>query len=171
MGDTAQHVVVMGVAGSGKTTIAKLLAKRLAWPYAEGDDFHPPANVEKMEAGTPLTDEDRWPWLQAIVAWMSAQAADGRSTIVTCSALRRIYRDALVQATGAVRFAHLAGERELVGERIGFRRGHFMPPTLLDSQYETLEDLEADEDGLAVDVGDPPEQITDNIINGLGLQR
>ncbi|NED95964.1 gluconokinase [Phytoactinopolyspora alkaliphila] len=160
----------MGVAGSGKTTVAKLLAKRLAWPYAEGDDFHPEANVEKMAAGTPLEDEDRWPWLRAVAEWMSAQAADGRSSIVTCSALRRAYRDVLRDANGTVRFAHLAGDRDLVGERIGFRRGHFMPSSLLDSQYETLEDLGDDEDGLVVDIADEPEQIAESIVQGLELR-
>lgn len=168
---TAQHVVVMGVSGSGKTTVAKRLAKELAWPYAEGDDFHPDANVHKMAAGTPLTDGDRWPWLRAVAAWMSAQAADGRSTIVTCSALRRVYRDVLREANGSVRFVHLTGDIELVGERVGYRRGHFMPASLLESQYETLEELEDDEDGVAVDVGGAPEEIVKDVISGLGLSR
>jgi gluconokinase len=160
----------MGVSGSGKTTAAKLLARRLAWPYAEGDDFHPEANVQKMAAGTPLEDEDRWPWLRAVADWMSAQAADGRSSVVTCSALRRVYRDVLREAEGTVRFAHLVGDRELVGERVGFRRGHFMPTSLLDSQYQTLEDLEEDEDGLAVDVSAEPEDVAERIIQGLELR-
>jgi gluconokinase len=163
----AQHVVVMGVSGSGKTTVAKKLAKQLAWPYAEGDDFHPEANVTKMAAGKPLDDEDRWPWLRSIAAWMSAQAADRRSTVVTCSALRRAYRDVLREADGRVRFVYLSGDLELIGERISYRKGHFMPMSLLTSQFETLEPLEPDEDGFAVDVAQPPEQVADHIVGRL----
>lgn len=171
MKDTAQHIVVMGVSGSGKTTVAKRLAKKLAWPYAEGDDFHPDANVEKMAASTPLTDGDRWPWLRAIAEWMSAQAEDGRSTVVTCSALRQVYRDVLREATGRVRFVHLTGDLPLIAERIGHRRGHFMPIALLESQFETLEGLEDDEDGCTVDVAGAPEEIVKDVIGGLGLGR
>nr|WP_312856521.1 gluconokinase [Phytoactinopolyspora halotolerans] len=167
---TPQHIVVMGVSGSGKTTVAKLLARRLAWPYAEGDDFHPEANVQKMAAGKPLEDEDRWPWLRAVADWMSAQARDRRSTVVTCSALRRVYRDVLREADGAVRFAHLSGEFDVIGERIAYRSGHFMPSSLLTSQFETLEELEEDEDGIAVDVDRGPEEIADAVLAGLDLR-
>ncbi|NDL60737.1 gluconokinase [Phytoactinopolyspora mesophila] len=157
----------MGVSGSGKTTVAKRLAKQLAWPYAEGDDFHPEANVSKMAAGQPLADQDRWPWLRSIAAWMSAQAADGRNTVVTCSALRRAYRDVLREADGQVRFVYLSGDVDLIAERIGYRKGHFMPTSLLTSQFETLEPLEPDEDGFAVDVSPGPEQVADNVIKQL----
>lgn len=170
MGEPPLHIVVMGVSGSGKTTVAKRLAKQLAWPYAEGDDFHPPTNVEKMAADTPLTDEDRWPWLRAIGEWLTAQAGDGRNTVVTCSALRRVYRDVLHDADGRVRFAHLAGDIDLIGQRVGFRGGHFMPTSLLSSQFETLEPLEDDEDGEAFDVDADPDQIAQSIVDRLVLE-
>lgn len=165
-----QHVVVMGVSGSGKTTVAKRLAKRLAWPYAEGDDFHPETNVAKMAAGQALTDDDRWPWLRGVAEWMTAQAAHGRSSVVACSALRRAYRDVLRSAGGQVRFAHLVGDQDLVGDRIGLRNGHFMPAELLQSQYETLESLEDEEDGITVDITDPPDRVADRIVDGLRLK-
>lgn len=146
------HLVVMGVAGSGKSTVAEGLRDALGWPLAEGDDLHPEANVAKMSAGVPLTDEDRWPWLERIVDWTSAQHAKGRSTVVTCSALRRVYRDRLRRAPGRTVFAHLAGSPDLLGERMSARGGHFMPTSLLPSQFATLEPLEADEDGFTLDV-------------------
>ncbi|WP_205710854.1 gluconokinase [Isoptericola sp. BMS4] len=149
------HVVVMGVAGSGKTTVAALLAERLGLDVAEADEFHPRANIEKMSAGTPLTDEDRWPWLRAIREWLESESDAGRSAVVTCSALKRSYRDELRRARGRVRFVHLAGSRDLLAERMAGRSGHFMPLSLLDSQLATLEPLEADEDGLVVDVTTP----------------
>ncbi len=146
------HVVVMGVSGTGKTTVAKALQESLDWPFAEGDDLHPAANVAKMAAGIPLEDGDRWPWLDAIAAWTSEQAAAGRSTIVTCSALRRIYRDRLRAAASGTVFVHLVGTPELLAERMAGRKGHFMPSSLLASQLATLEPLEADEPGIVVDV-------------------
>lgn len=163
------HVVVMGVSGSGKTTIAELLAERLKWPFADADVFHPQSNIDKMESGTPLTDEDRWPWLRAMRDWLSEQAAAGHNAIVTCSALRRVYRDVLREADGRVLFVHLAGEPELVQERVLHRTGHFMPPDLLPSQYRTLEQLADDEDGIVISVDATPEQITDKVIDQLGL--
>lgn len=169
MDQAHQHVVVMGVSGVGKTTVAKVLARRLAWPYAEGDDFHPEPNVEKMASGTPLTDDDRWPWLRAVAEWMSAQARDGRSSVVACSALRRVYRDVLREAAGQVQFAFLSGDSELVGERLSYRDGHFMPASLLSSQYETLEPLEPDEDGVRVEASSSPDDVVERIIDGLGL--
>ncbi|AYY15201.1 gluconokinase [Actinobacteria bacterium YIM 96077] len=161
----------MGVSGVGKTTVAKRLAQRLAWPYAEGDDFHPEENVEKMANGTPLTDDDRWPWLRLINEWLSAQAGDGWNTIVACSALRRAYRDVLREADGRVHFAYLSGQQELVDERIGLRDAHFMPPSLLSSQYEALEPLEPDEDGIEVDAARAPDEIAGDVIEGLQLSR
>ncbi|MGN7705077.1 gluconokinase [Cellulosimicrobium sp. 22601] len=160
-----QHLVVMGVAGSGKTTVATLLAQRLGTEYAEADRFHPQANIEKMSAGTPLTDEDRWPWLEAIRDWLSAEADAGRSGVVTCSALKRSYRDLLRTARGRVCFVHLDGSPELLAERMEHRSGHFMPTSLLPSQLATLEPLGDDEPGFTVDVTRTPEQIADFVLD------
>lgn len=166
----AVHVVVMGVAGSGKTTLALELRRRLGWPYAEADEFHPEANIAKMAAGVPLTDEDRWPWLDAIRDWLTAQAREGRSTIVTCSALRAVYRDALRQAEGRVRFVHLTAAPELISSRLESRAGHFMPPALLPSQLATLEPLGDGEDGITIVVDVPPDVVADRTIAALGIR-
>ncbi|MFB8772661.1 gluconokinase [Streptomyces broussonetiae] len=155
---TPHVVVVMGVAGTGKTTIGPLLAARLGVPYAEGDDFHPQANIAKMTAGTPLDDEDRWPWLDAIGAW--AHERTGLGGVVSSSALKRAYRDRLRAAAPDVVFVHLTGDRELIEERMRQRKGHFMPTALLDSQFATLQPLQPDETGVAVDVSGTPEEIT-----------
>ncbi|QJW35555.1 gluconokinase [Cellulosimicrobium protaetiae] len=160
-----QHLVVMGVAGSGKTTVATLLAQRLGTEYAEADQFHPEANIAKMSAGTPLTDEDRWPWLEAIRDWLSAEADAGRSGVVTCSALKRSYRDLLRTARGRVCFVHLDGSPDLLAERMEHRSGHFMPPSLLPSQLATLEPLDDDEPGFTVDVTRTPEEIADLVLD------
>ena len=122
------HLVVMGVAGSGKTTLATLLGERLGWATAEADDFHPPSNIAKMASGTPLDDADRWPWLAAIRDWMNGHSAPGTGTIVTCSALKRSYRDLLRQADGTVRFIHVTGAPSTIARRLEHRTGHFMPP-------------------------------------------
>ncbi|MFF9487285.1 gluconokinase [Streptomyces sp. NPDC014676] len=156
--NTPHVVVVMGVAGTGKTTIGPLLAARFGVPYAEGDDFHPPANIAKMSAGTPLTDDDRWPWLDAIGDW--AHGRDGLGGVVSCSALKRSYRDRLRAAAPGVVFVHLSGDRALIEDRMSHRQGHFMPTALLDSQFATLQPLEPDEAGVAVDVAGSPEEIT-----------
>jgi gluconokinase len=161
------HVVVMGVAGVGKTTVATRLADHLGWVLAEADDFHPPGNVDKMAGGVPLDDDDRWPWLRAVRDWMSRQAAAGHDTVVSCSALRRAYRDVLREADGRVRFAHLSGDRRLVSDRMARRRGHFMPPDLVASQYRTLEPLEPDEDGLTVAADAPPGEIVRQVASWL----
>lgn len=161
---TPEHVVVMGVAGSGKTTIAALLAARLGVEYAEADRFHSDANIAKMSAGTPLTDADRAPWLAAIRDWLSAEADAGRPGVVTCSALKRAYRDELRTARGRVRFVHLTGSPELLAERMAHRSGHFMPTSLLPSQLATLEPLAHDEDGVTVDVAASPEEIADSVL-------
>ncbi|MFE6233667.1 gluconokinase [Cellulosimicrobium sp. NPDC057862] len=160
-----QHLVVMGVAGSGKTTVATLLAQRLGTEYAEADQFHPEANIAKMSAGTPLTDEDRWPWLEAIRDWLSVEADAGRSGVVTCSALKRSYRDLLRTARGRVCFVHLDGSPELLAERMEHRSGHFMPTSLLPSQLATLEPLDDDEPGFTVDVTRTPEEIADLVLD------
>ncbi|QNP73628.1 gluconokinase [Streptomyces roseirectus] len=163
---TPQVVVVMGVAGTGKTTIGPLLAARLGVPYAEGDDFHPPANIAKMSAGTPLDDDDRAPWLDSIGAWARERA--GLGGVVSCSALKRSYRDRLRAAAPGLLFLHLSGSRELIEDRMGHREGHFMPTALLDSQFATLEPLQEDEAGVVVDVSGRPEEITERAVAGLG---
>jgi gluconokinase len=159
-----EHLVVMGVAGSGKTTVATLLGDHLGITYAEADQFHPQANIDKMSAGTPLTDEDRWPWLEAIRDWLSSEADAGRSGVVTCSALRRSYRDLLRTARGQVCFVHLDGSPELLADRMQHRSGHFMPTSLLPSQLATLEPLTDDERGFRLDIAAPPEQLVEEIL-------
>ncbi|WP_100349192.1 gluconokinase [Luteimicrobium subarcticum] len=149
----------MGVAGSGKTTVAQLLADTTGAAFVEADDLHPAANVVKMSAGHALDDDDRAPWLAAIRDRMDAEARAGRRTVLTCSALRRPYRDVLATATGRVVFVHLDGDPELLAARIAARTGHFMPPALLASQLATLEPLDPDEDGYVVDVTPPPETV------------
>lgn len=139
---TYTHLVVMGVAGSGKSTLARALSEKLDWVFAEGDGFHPEANIAKMSAGQPLDDEDRWPWLDRIVTWVADEDAQGHSTVVTCSALKRAYRDRLATAPGRTVFLHLVGSPELLGARMAARSGHFMPASLLPSQFATLEPLE-----------------------------
>ncbi|MEU3935184.1 gluconokinase [Streptomyces sp. NPDC029044] len=163
--NTPHVVVVMGVAGTGKTTIGPLLAARLGVPYAEGDDFHPPANITKMSAGTPLTDEDRLPWLDAIGEWAHGRA--GLGGVVSCSALKRSYRDRLRAAAPGVVFVHLTGDRALIEDRMSHRQGHFMPTALLDSQFATLQPLAADEAGVGVDVAGGPEEITERAAHAL----
>ena len=166
---TSTHLVVMGVAGCGKSTIAQGLRDRLGWPLAEGDDLHPAANIAKMSSGTPLTDEDRWPWLDAIANWTAAEDAAGRSTIVTCSALRRVYRDRLRQAPGRTVFVHLVGSPELLAERLATRPGHFMPPSLLPSQLATLEQLEPDEEGIVLGIDQAADLIVQRATDQLDL--
>ncbi len=151
--------VVMGVSGTGKTTIGTRLAHRLGWPFAEGDDFHSAANVAKMHAGQPLTDQDRWPWLQAIADWIGARERAGEGGVVTCSALKRSYRDLLRQGHPDVRFVCLVGSHDLLQARLSNRSGHFMPASLLQSQLDTLEPLQPDEPGSTVDVSQSPAEI------------
>jgi gluconokinase len=139
---------MMGVSGTGKSVVGAQVADRLGWVFAEGDDFHSPANVEKMRSGHPLTDEDRWPWLRDIAAWIGAHEESG--AVVSCSALRRPYRDLLGAGHPAVRFVHLTASAEVLDQRMRSRPGHYMPPSLLASQLETLEPLEADEPGIAI---------------------
>ncbi|WP_055485967.1 gluconokinase [Streptomyces sp. WMMB 322] len=148
----------MGVAGTGKTTVGAMLAEALAVPYAEADSFHPPANVAKMTAGEPLDDADREPWLDAIGRWAAERTESGG--VVSCSALKRAYRDRLRAASPGVFFVHLTGDRSLIARRMEQRRDHFMPLTLLDSQFATLQPLQADEAGAAVPVRDGPDAVT-----------
>ncbi|MFC7218889.1 gluconokinase [Streptomyces polyrhachis] len=153
-------VVVMGVSGTGKSTVGAALAARLDVPYAEADAFHSPANIAKMAAGHPLDDADRAPWLDAIGAWARERA--GAGGVVSCSALKRAYRDRLRAAAGpGVFFVHLTGTPELIAERLAGRRGHFMPSTLLDSQLATLEPLQPDEPGVAVSIDADPAAVTE----------
>jgi gluconokinase len=151
-------IVVMGVSGSGKTTAGTALANALGVDYAEADTFHPQANIDKMTSGTPLTDADRAPWLEAIAGWIRAHQETGG--VVTSSALKRRYRDVL-RTGGNVWFAHLHGDREVLAERMKTRKGHFMPVSLLDSQLADLEPLEPDEPGAIFDIRDTPEDITE----------
>lgn len=160
-------IVVMGVSGSGKSTVASLLAGRLGWEFEDGDDFHPAANVEKMQAGTPLTDEDRWPWLAAIAAWIDRLRAEGRHGVVTCSALKPAYREILLGGRPDVRLVYLRGDRELIGRRMAARHGHFMPTSLLDSQFRTLEEPTPDENPLVVSIGGTPQAIVAEIVETL----
>ncbi|MFY0409263.1 gluconokinase [Solicola sp. PLA-1-18] len=161
----APLVVVMGISGTGKTTVGELVAQRLGLEYSDADVFHPQANIDKMSAGTPLTDEDRWPWLEAIGAWLAERDATGG--VVSCSALRRAYRDVLTGAAPRARFLHLDGDIELIRERVAHRSGHFMPVSLLESQKDTLVPLGDDEPGLRVDVADSPDQIADAFLADL----
>ena len=160
-------LVVMGVSGSGKSTIADRLAARLAWRYEDGDKFHPPANVAKMSAGQPLTDEDRWPWLQAIADEIDRLAASGQRAVVACSALKRSYRDILVHGRGDVRIVFLNGTQDLIANRLAARKGHFMPPGLLASQFKTLEPPLPDERPISVSIDAPVEAIVDDIVSQL----
>ncbi|WP_353951465.1 gluconokinase [Knoellia sp. S7-12] len=159
-----RHVIVMGVSGSGKTTIAEGVTEQTGWAFAEADEFHPKANITKMEAGTALTDEDRWPWLGALGAWMQQKSAEGTSTVITCSALKRTYRDVLRSGLDSLDFIHLDGPAEVIRERMGGRKGHFMPPELLQSQLDTLEALDADESGVFLDIRRTPEQVIDEAV-------
>ena len=162
-------VVVMGVSGTGKSTVGTLLAAGLGVPYAEADAFHPPANIEKMSAGTPLEDADREPWLDAIGAWARTRTGNGPGLqgVVSCSALKRDYRDRLRTAAPGLFFLHLTGDRDLVADRLAQRRDHFMPGALLDSQYTALEPLQPDEQGIALTVTATPEELTDDALRAL----
>ncbi|MCA1781161.1 MAG: gluconokinase [Intrasporangiaceae bacterium] len=158
---TASHVVVMGVSGSGKSTIAAGLALRSGRALCEGDDMHPPENIAKMAAGIALTDADRRPWLQRLADWIAEHDETGRSTVLACSALTRAYRDVLRGGADKVRFVHLTGPAEVLAERMGDREGHFMPGSLLRSQLDTLEALGPDEDGIVLDVRLDPDDLVD----------
>lgn len=157
-------LVLMGVSGAGKSTVGTLLSQRLDWPFEDADSFHPPANIAKMSAGTPLTDEDRWPWLGAIAAWIDRARQNGGRGIVGCSALKRRYRDILIEGRPDVRLIHLKGEEALVAVRQAARPGHFMPASLVRSQFETLEEPDPDERALTVSVDQSPAAIVDEII-------
>ncbi len=156
-------IVLMGVAGSGKTTVGELLARRLGWEWQEGDALHPPANVAKMSAGTPLTDADRWPWLDRIAGVIDGWRAQGLSGVVTCSALKRAYRDILVGNRADVRLVYMRGDQPTVAARLAARKGHFMPPALLASQFATLQAPGEDERPVIADITQSPGAIVDHV--------
>jgi carbohydrate kinase (thermoresistant glucokinase family) len=159
--------VMMGVSGSGKTTIARGVAEHEGWRLLEGDAFHAPSNVAKMHAGTPLTDEDRWPWLRAIAHEIDAMRARGEQGVVACSALKRSYRDILIGNRTDVVLVYLQGSQALIAERIAARKGHFMPAALLESQFATLEEPGPDEHPIVVSIGPSPEAIVDAVVDRL----
>jgi gluconokinase len=170
MAKTAQQpvLVIMGVSGSGKSTVAGLVAGRLGWDLAEGDDLHPPANVAKMQAGEPLTDDDRWPWLGSIAEWIRTHTATGTPGVVTCSALKKRYRDVL-RGEGVV-FVFLEGSKDRISDRLASRHGHFMPPALLESQFDALEAPTEDETFITLCVSATPAEEAQEIIDRLGLE-
>lgn len=159
--------VVMGVSGSGKTTIAAGLAKRFGWILLEGDAFHPPANVEKMKSGIPLTDEDRWPWLKAIAAEADRLTAAGQSAAIACSALKHAYRDILIGDRPDALLIYLRGSKKVIGDRMAARKGHYMPTSLLDSQLTTLEEPEPEERSIVVDVDQPADNIINRVVDAV----
>jgi gluconokinase len=163
------YVVVMGVSGSGKTTLGKGIAERLHWRFQEGDELHPRANVEKMSRGEPLTDEDRWPWLDAIGRWLDERAEAGENAVLTCSALRRTYRDRIREGRPGVRFCHVMAPAETLRDRLESRRGHYMPASLLPSQLATLEPLADDEPGVVVSAEGDPAHVLDAALRALDL--
>ena len=162
-------IVVMGVAGCGKSTVAALLAQRLGWDFAEADRFHSPANVAKMRAGTALSDEDRWPWLDAMAAHLEAERRAGRHCVLACSALRRAYRERLARGHEDVRFVFLEGDFATIESRMARRTGHYMPASLLASQFATLEPPGTDENALTLPVEATPAELVDGIVARLGL--
>jgi carbohydrate kinase (thermoresistant glucokinase family) len=160
-------LIVMGVSGCGKTTIAELLSCELGWEYRDGDEFHPKSNVEKMHSGTPLTDDDRWPWLKAIAAWIDNKRQAGEHAIVTCSALKKSYRDILIGPRKDVGLIYLKGTEDLIAERLSKRHGHFMPKALLRSQFQTLQEPGPDEHPVTVSIVPAPEEIAAAILREL----
>ena len=160
-------LVVMGVSGSGKTTVASKLAGRLHWTFEDGDRFHPKSNVEKMSAGQPLTDEDRWPWLNAIADEIERVCKASGHVVIACSALKRTYRDVLLRGRDDVRIVFLNGTQQLIARRLSLRKDHFMPPGLLDSQFRTLEPPSLDENAIDVSIDAQVDAIVDDIVSKL----
>ena len=167
--ETPCGLVVMGVSGSGKSTVANRLAARLGWRYEDGDSFHPASNVAKMSAGQPLTDEDRWPWLQAIADEIDRRSGTGEHVVIACSALKRAYREVLVHGRDDIRIVFLDGPQDLIAARLAARKGHFMPPGLLASQFRTLERPDASERPIVVSIDASVEKIVDDIVTQLDL--
>jgi gluconokinase len=162
-------LVVMGVSGSGKTTVADKLAERLGWRSEDGDRFHPASNIAKMSAGHPLTDEDRWPWLQAIADEIDRLCKAGEPAVIACSALKRAYRDVLAHGRNDVRIVYLEGTEPLIAGRLAKRKGHFMPAGLLASQFKTLEPPDPTEHPVTVSIDASVDAIVDDIVSQLGL--
>jgi gluconokinase len=160
-------LIVMGVSGSGKSTIGETLAERLGWSFEDGDRFHPAINVAKMSAGHPLTDEDRWPWLQAIADEIDRVCKAGQRAVIACSALKRAYREVLVHGRDDIRIVFLDGTQDLIAARLAARKGHFMPPGLLASQFKTLEPPASNENPVTVSIDAPVETIVDEIVRQL----
>jgi gluconokinase len=163
-------IVLMGVSGSGKTTVGALLAGRLGCAFADADDFHSAANIDKMHAGIPLDDADRQPWLAAIAAEIGHWRTAGQCGVITCSALKRQYRDVIVGGRPGVRLVYLKGDKRLIARRMAARHGHFMPAALLDSQFETLEEPAAEEGALTIGIGKPPIVLVENIVAAIEAQ-
>jgi gluconokinase len=166
-----RHVVVMGVSGSGKTTVAQGISASTGLRFAEADDFHSEINVARMRAGVPLDDADRWPWLRELAAWTAARSAEDVSTVLACSALKRSYRDVLRQGSPSMDFVHLDGPAAVIRERMSRRAGHYMPISLLESQIAALEPLQPDESGLVLDASLPPAELVSMAVRRLGLRR
>ena len=161
-------IVVMGVSGAGKSTVGRLLAAQLDCPFRDADSFHPKANIEKMASGHPLTDEDRWPWLDAIAAWIAEHRAAGTTCVVTCSALKRVYRDIVTNKQNAdTRLVYLKGDFDLIEARLKARKDHFMPPGLLRSQFDALEEPAFEEHAVAVSIDATPEEIAARVLEQL----
>ena len=159
-------IIIMGVTGSGKSTVGEQLAQDLDWPYYDADDFHPEANVQKMASGTPLTDEDRWPWLEALAVEIGRWLASDKEAILGCSALKQSYRDVLVKGREGVQIVHLRGTKDLIAHRLATRVHRYMPASLLDSQFATLEEPR---DALSIDIAPEPPAIAATIRSALGL--
>jgi gluconokinase len=162
-------LVFMGVSGSGKTTVAEIMAGRLRWPFQEGDALHSPSNIEKMRAGQPLTDADRQRWLATVAEWVEARVDAGENGLITCSALKRSYREVINRRGSGVLFVFLAGPQAAIAGRLAARQGHFMPSSLLDSQFADLEEPAPDEPHIRVDIGPPPGVIAERLLRQLGL--
>lgn len=162
-------LVLMGVAGSGKTTVADILVSRLGWRFEEGDTLHPRSNIEKMRAGNPLTDSDRADWLKRVADWVDKRMEKGQNGVITCSALKRSYRDMINRRGSGVVFVFLSGPKATIAQRLASRQGHFLPPSLLDSQFDDLEEPGPDEPAIRVEITGSPEAIAQRIVAELGL--
>lgn len=165
--DRRRRLVVMGVSGCGKSEIGRRLAERLGYEYVEGDDYHPKENIAKMAAGTPLDDNDRQGWLMSLQRLLRSASNNNQGLVLTCSALKRRYRDILRAGDPELVFVHLYGERDLIAERMRQRHGHFMPPKLIDSQFNALEPLAKDESGFVVDIRHTPDALVDEVVRRL----
>ncbi|HET7569089.1 MAG TPA: gluconokinase [Gammaproteobacteria bacterium] len=167
--ESPQVIVVMGVSGSGKTTVGALLAGRLHWAFADADDFHSAANIAKMHGGSPLDDADRAPWLKAIAAQIDEWRADGQQGVVTCSALKRRYRDVIIGAREDVRLVYLRGDKDMIARRMIARHSHFLPVSLLDSQFAALEEPAPEEHAVVIPIGRSPTDLVDDIVAALSV--